>query len=67
MITIFVDHNIEGHAALLLRTLESQGWVEMGLLRLVTFEERSLPVETSDREVWRFAQEHTGPAISGIS
>ena len=57
MITIFVDHNIEGHAARLLGTLKSQGWVEMGLLRLVTFRELSLPVETSDRRVWRFAQE----------
>lgn len=65
MITILVDHNIEGHAALLLSTLESQGWVEMGLLRLVTFRELSLPVETSDREVWRFAREHRLLLLTG--
>lgn len=57
MITILVDHNIEGHAERLFSTLKSLGLVEMGLLRFVTFQELSLAVDTSDREVWRFAQE----------
>lgn len=65
MITIFVDHDIEGQAALLLSTLESQGWVRLGLLRVATFEELSLPVESSDREIWRFAQERRMLLLTG--
>jgi hypothetical protein len=65
VITIFVDHNIEGQAALLLSTLESQGWVDLGLLRVATFEELSLPVESSDREIWRFVQEHRMLLLTG--
>jgi hypothetical protein len=65
VITVFIDHDIEGQAALLLRTLESQGWVEMGLLQVATFSELSLPVETSDREVWRFAQRRRMLLLTG--
>ena len=65
MITIFVDHDIEGQAALLLSTLESQGWVRLGLLRVATFEELSLPVESSDRQIWRFAQERRMLLLTG--
>jgi len=65
VITIFVDHDIEGQAALLLSTLESQGWVRLGLLRVATFEELSLPVESSDREIWRFAQERRMLLLTG--
>ena len=65
MITIFVDHDIEGQAALLLSTLESQGWVRLGLLRVATFEQLSLPVESSDREIWRFAQERRMLLLTG--
>jgi hypothetical protein len=65
VITIFVDHNIEGQAKRLFTTLKSLGWVEMGLLRLVTFQELSLAVDTSDREVWRFAQERGMLLLTG--
>lgn len=65
MITIFVDHDIEGQAALLLSTLASQGWVDLGLLRVATFAELSLPVESSDREVWRFSQAHGMLLLTG--
>jgi len=65
VITIFVDHDIEGQAALLLSTLESQGWVRLGLLRVATFEELSLPVESSDRQIWRFAQERRMLLLTG--
>lgn len=65
MITIFVDHDIEGQAALLLSTPSSQGWVDLGVLRVATFEELSLPVESSDREIWRFAQERGMLLLTG--
>jgi hypothetical protein len=54
--TILVDHNMEGHAILLWGTLAAEGWLETIPLRLVTFAEMGLPPNSSDREVWRFAQ-----------
>lgn len=56
MKTILVDHNMEGHAILLWGTLAAEGWLETIPLRLVTFAEMGLPPNSSDREVWRFAQ-----------
>ena len=49
MITVLVDHNIEGQAGLLERALVSEGWVEMAVLRIVTFADVALPTETSDQ------------------
>jgi hypothetical protein len=56
--TLLVDHNMRGQAALLWGTLASEGWVELVPLRLVTFPEVGLSIESSDREIWRFAQAH---------
>jgi len=36
----------------------SEGWIELAVLRIVTFAELSVPFETSDRKVYEFAQEH---------
>ena len=58
MITVLADHNLEGQADLLKSALKSEGWIELAVLRIVTFAELSLPFETSDRKVWEFAQEH---------
>jgi hypothetical protein len=65
VITILVDHNIEGQATLLLRTLESQGWVDLGLLQVATFRDISLPIDSPDREIWRFVQEHGMLLLTG--
>lgn len=56
MITILADHDIEGNALSLLATLEQLGWVSLLQLRLVTFEQVGLPINSSDRTVWRFVQ-----------
>jgi len=58
MITVLADHNIEGQAIALWETLNTGGWLELFPLRLVIFAQVGLPPESSDREVWRFAQEH---------
>jgi hypothetical protein len=54
--TILVDHNLKGHALLLWGTLAAEGWFALLPLRLLTFEDAGLPVNSSDRAVWRFAQ-----------
>jgi hypothetical protein len=52
----FVDHNLEGHALLLSGRLTNQGWLDLLPIRFVFLEEVGLPVNSSDRVVWRFAQ-----------
>ncbi|KHD09178.1 ACP S-malonyltransferase [Candidatus Thiomargarita nelsonii] len=54
--TILSDHNIEGQAKLLWGTLGAEGWLSLISLELVTFQEVGLPIDSNDREVWRFAQ-----------
>lgn len=56
MIALLADHNIEGHAKLLLSTLQSLGWVDLLELRLTLFSEVGLAHNSSDREVWHRAQ-----------
>jgi len=58
VITVLVDHNIEGQADLLESALVSEGWAEPAVLHIVTFADVSLPFETSDQKVWEFAQKH---------
>jgi hypothetical protein len=58
MTTILVDHNMEGDAALLWGTIAGDGWLEIVPMRIVTFADVNLPVDSSDRVVWGFAQEH---------
>jgi hypothetical protein len=56
VITLLIDHNIEGQATLLWGALAAEGWLELVSLRLVRFTEMGLPLNSSDRVVWRFAQ-----------
>jgi hypothetical protein len=51
-----VDHNLEGHGLLLSGSLTNQGWTDLFTIRFVLLEEIDLPVTSSDRVVWRFAQ-----------
>jgi Domain of unknown function (DUF5615) len=51
-----IDHNLEGHAEILLGTIASQGWLELLPIQFVTFKEINLPINSSDRIVWRLAQ-----------
>jgi hypothetical protein len=56
VITILVDHDIEGQALILWGTLATDGWLTLSPMRLVTFAHIGLPVDSSDRLVWRTAQ-----------
>jgi hypothetical protein len=58
VITILVDHNLEGQAMLLWGLLSAEGWLDLMPLRLRTFAEAGLSVNSNDRIVWRFAQAH---------
>ena len=56
MITVLVDHNMEGQAILLWGALAAQGWLDLVPLRLMTFGEVGLPFDSDDRTVWRLVQ-----------
>lgn len=56
MITILADHNIEGQALLLWGALSAGGWLDFFPMQLVFFTDVGLPEDSTDREVWRFAQ-----------
>ncbi|QQE66587.1 hypothetical protein GFS31_32870 [Leptolyngbya sp. BL0902] len=51
-----VDHNLGGHAELLLGNIAGQGWLELLEIRFLTFQEIGLPIDSSDRMVWQVAQ-----------
>ncbi|MEG4282824.1 ACP S-malonyltransferase [Microcoleus sp. A006_D1] len=53
-----VDHNFKGHARILLGSIASQGWLDFVQIRFVMFEEVGLSIDSSDRVVWRLAQEN---------
>jgi len=57
-VNVLIDHDIEGHARLLWDTLLSEGWTELCPIEMVMFADIGLAFDSSDREVWRFAQTH---------
>lgn len=63
--TILADHNLEGQAVLLWGTLATEGWLPLLPLRLVMFRDLDLPTDSTDREVWRYAQLHRLVLLTG--
>lgn len=53
-----IDHNIEGQSLMLFGSITSEGWLETLPIRFISFDEVELPITSSDRVVWRFAQEN---------
>lgn len=53
-----IDHNIEGQSLILFGSITSEGWLETLPTRFISFDEVELPITSSDRVVWRFAQEN---------
>jgi predicted nuclease of predicted toxin-antitoxin system len=51
-----VDYNLTGDALLLEETLIAEGWLNLFPIRFFTFKEVGLPMDSSDRVVWDFAQ-----------
>ena len=51
-----IDHNLGGHAEILLGNIASQGWLELVSIRFITFKEMKLSIDSSDRIVWQIVQ-----------
>lgn len=56
MTKFLVGHNIEGQAEILWGTMTSEGWRDILPMKMFTFQELGLKFDSTDREVWRFAQ-----------
>jgi hypothetical protein len=65
MITILIDHDIEGQAMLLWDSLSLEGWPDVLPLRFIRFTQVDLPINSPDRVVWRFAQENNMVLLTG--
>lgn len=53
-----VDHNLKGHARILLGSIAEQGWLDVVPIRFVMFDEVELSINSTDRVVWRVAQKN---------
>ena len=54
---VLVDHHLKKQGILLWATLGSEGWLKLLNIPMLTFDDVGLPIDASDRDVWRFAQE----------
>lgn len=63
--TVLVDHDLEGDARHIWGVLTSEGWVELLSLRMTTFMDVGLPLNSTDRQVWRYAQAHRMLLLTG--
>lgn len=53
-----IDHNIEGQSLLLFESIVSGRLLDTLPIRFISFDEVHLPITSSDRMVWQFAQEN---------
>jgi hypothetical protein len=53
---VLADYNLNRQAILISGSLVAGGWLDLALIRLMTFESVGLPADSNDRVVWRFAQ-----------
>jgi hypothetical protein len=56
VITVLLDHHLEGKARQLWSVLSDDGWIELAVMRFVTLTQAGLPTNSSDRVIWRFVQ-----------
>jgi len=56
--TILLDHDVEGHARYLQVGLRETGWDRDITVAFVRLRDLGLPDDSSDQDIWRFAQLH---------
>lgn len=54
---VLLDHHMNKQGILLWATMGSEGWLKLLDIPMLTFNDVGLPIDSSDRVVWRFAQE----------
>jgi hypothetical protein len=56
--TILLDHDVEGHAKYLQAGLRETGWDRDVTVTFVRLYDLGLSNDSSDQDIWRFAQRH---------
>lgn len=54
---VLLDHHLKKQGILHWATMGSEGWLKLLDIPMLTFEDVGLPIDSRDRDVWRFAQE----------
>lgn len=54
---VLLDHHMKKQGILLWATMGSEGWLKLLDIPMLNFTDVGLPIDSSDRDVWRFAQE----------
>ena len=54
---VLLDHHLKKQGILLWETMGSEGWLKLLNIPMLTFADVGLRIDSSDRDVWRFAQE----------
>jgi hypothetical protein len=53
---VLLDHHMKRQGILLWATMGSEGWLKLLDIPMLTFDDVGLPIDSKDRDVWRFAQ-----------
>lgn len=53
---VLIDYNLMGAAVLFWGTFLAEGWLDLLPIRFFAFQNVGLPMDSSDRAVWQFAQ-----------
>jgi uncharacterized protein DUF5615 len=62
---VLLDHHMKKQGILLWATMGSEGWLKLLDIPMLTFTDVGLAIDSSDRDVWRFAQEHQLILLTG--
>lgn len=54
---VLLDHHMKKQGILLWGTLKNDGWLTLLEIPMLTFADVGLPINSSDRTVWRFVQD----------
>lgn len=54
---VLLDHHMKKQGILLWATIGSEGWLRLLDIPMLTFDDVGLPIDSRDRDVWRFVQE----------
>ncbi len=62
---VLLDHHMKKQGVLLWGSMENEGWLELLEIPMLAFADVGLPIDSSDRDVWRFVQKNRLILLAG--
>ena len=62
---MLLDHHMKKQGVLLWGSMENEGWLELLEIPMLAFGDVGLPIDSSDRDVWRFVQKNRLILLAG--